>query len=66
MVLYIKLVTKRSVQVFRDLELEKEQDGRWVGGNCRGINGPGISSVHFRSRVEIGSALLCILGPGFG
>ena len=66
MVLHIKLVTKRSVQVFRDLELEKEQDGRWVGGNCRGINGPGISSGHFRSRVKIGSALLCILGPGIG
>ena len=66
MVLHIKLVTKRSVQVFGDFDLEKGQDRRWVGGNCRGINGPGISCVYFRSRVEIGSALLCILGPGFG
>ena len=66
MVLHIKLVTKTSVQVFRDFDFEKRQDGRWVGGNCRGINGPGISSGHFRSRVKIGSALLCILGPGIG
>ena len=63
--LYVEFITKRSVQVLSDFNLEKGQDGRWVGGSCRGINSPGISSVHSGSWGEIGSALLCIFGSWF-